>query len=57
MIDKNNKQLSLTKQCQLVSLSKSVIYYLAKPESEQNVGWTNCIWINLAMEHCDCWLY
>lgn len=37
MIDKNNKQLSLTKQCHLVSLSKSVIYYQAKPESEQNV--------------------
>ena len=36
MVDRNHK-LSLVKQCRVLEISRSGIYYKAKPESEKNL--------------------
>lgn len=43
MIDKANKQLSITRQCELVSISTSILYYKPRPESEENIALMNQI--------------
>lgn len=37
MIEKENKTIGIIRQCQLLSLSPSVLYYQQKPESEENL--------------------
>ena len=38
MIDRANPKLSITRQCRLVSISRSSFYYAAKGESEANLA-------------------
>lgn len=38
MLDKGNKDIGIIRQCKLLSLSPSVLYYRAKPESEENLA-------------------
>ena len=43
MIDRANKQISITRQCDLVSISPSVLYYKLRPEREENIELMNRI--------------
>lgn len=37
MIERENKQIGIIRQCELLSLSPSVLYYKPKPESQENL--------------------
>ncbi len=37
MIDKNNENLSIVKQCKLLYINKSTVYYKPAPESEESL--------------------
>jgi putative transposase len=41
MIDKSNKKLTLTKQCQLAGINKSSLYYQRRAESQANIELMN----------------
>ena len=41
MIEKTNKEISVTRQCGLVSISPSVMYYKPRPERDENVALMN----------------
>lgn len=38
MIDRTNKKLSITRQCRLLSISRSGLYYDPQPESQKNLA-------------------
>jgi putative transposase len=43
MINKENKELSLTKQCELAGVSTSTMYYKPRPEKQENIELMNRI--------------
>jgi putative transposase len=43
MIDKTNKQINISEQCELAGVSKSSVYYKPRPEKEENIALMNQI--------------
>ena len=43
MVDKMNKGITLTRQCELVGINKSTLYYERRPMNQEDIEWMNRI--------------